>query len=26
VVDAFLEIFDDLQGLTVAEQPLRPPA
>jgi response regulator RpfG family c-di-GMP phosphodiesterase len=26
VVDAFLEIFDDLQGLTGAEQPLAPPA
>jgi putative two-component system response regulator len=25
VVDAFLEIFDDLQGLTGAEQPLLPP-
>ena len=25
VVDAFLEIFDDLQGLTGAEQPLAPP-
>jgi response regulator RpfG family c-di-GMP phosphodiesterase len=26
VVDAFLEIFDDLQGLTGAEQPLLPPS
>jgi len=26
VVDAFLEIFDDLHGLTVPEQPLAPPA
>jgi putative two-component system response regulator len=26
VVDAFLEIFDDLQGLTGAEQPPNPPA
>lgn len=26
VVDAFLEIFDDLRGLTGAEQPLRPPS
>lgn len=26
VVDAFLEIFDDLQGLTGAEQPLTPPS
>jgi response regulator RpfG family c-di-GMP phosphodiesterase len=25
VVDVFLEIFEDLQGLTVAEQPLAPP-